>query len=74
MFDHVTIRVSDHAASERFCRQAGYARTAHGAFLFDPDGNSAEAVHHDRSIEGRGGPARPGDTRSRHSTGSRPGC
>jgi catechol 2,3-dioxygenase-like lactoylglutathione lyase family enzyme len=37
VFDHVTIRVSDRAASERFYD---------GAFLLDPDGNSAEAVWH----------------------------
>jgi catechol 2,3-dioxygenase-like lactoylglutathione lyase family enzyme len=70
MFDHVTIRASDLATSERFYATVlaplGIERTHqdaalvewddfslapaddyYGAFLLDPDGNSAEAVHHE---------------------------
>jgi catechol 2,3-dioxygenase-like lactoylglutathione lyase family enzyme len=46
MFDHVTIRVSDRTASERPGPRPEYRGDYHGAFLLDPDGNSAEAVHH----------------------------
>lgn len=38
MFDHVTVRVSDRVASERF-----YAALLH---VLDPDGNSVEVVNH----------------------------
>jgi catechol 2,3-dioxygenase-like lactoylglutathione lyase family enzyme len=50
VFDHVTIGVSDRAASERFYGAPGprpqYREDYYGAFLLDPDGSSAEAVHH----------------------------
>jgi catechol 2,3-dioxygenase-like lactoylglutathione lyase family enzyme len=38
VFDHVTIRASDRAASERF----------YGAFVLDPDGINVEFVNHNR--------------------------
>jgi catechol 2,3-dioxygenase-like lactoylglutathione lyase family enzyme len=38
VFDHVTIRVSDRAASER----------SYGPFVLDPDGNNVELVNHNR--------------------------
>ncbi|HEY2355261.1 MAG TPA: hypothetical protein VGH79_10235 [Gaiellaceae bacterium] len=41
MLDHVTIRVSDREASRRFC-------TTVLAFALDPDGNTVEAVNHNR--------------------------
>jgi catechol 2,3-dioxygenase-like lactoylglutathione lyase family enzyme len=76
VFDHVTIRAPDRAASERFYTtvlgtlgvEPTYAGDDfvewandfslgaadaehpdyHGGFLLDPDGNSAEAVNHNR--------------------------
>jgi catechol-2,3-dioxygenase len=45
VFDHVTIRVSERAVSERFYETV--LRTL-GAFLLDPDGNNVEVVSHNR--------------------------
>jgi catechol 2,3-dioxygenase-like lactoylglutathione lyase family enzyme len=60
---HIGFRARDHAQVDAFWRagvDAGYrdagapgprtqyGPTYYGAFLLDPDGNSAEAVHHDR--------------------------
>ena len=62
MFARVTIRVTDVDASARFYEtvlatlgreRPVYGPDYYGAFLLDPDGNSAEAVHHDRVVEGR---------------------
>jgi len=39
VFDHVTIRASEHGESERFY---------YGAFVLDPDGNNVELVNHNR--------------------------
>ena len=42
VLDHVTIRVSDRAASEAFYR------SYYGAYVLDPDGNDVEVVNHNR--------------------------
>jgi hypothetical protein len=42
VFDHVTIRVTDRPASERY--HPGY----YAAYVLDPDGNSVEVVNHHR--------------------------
>jgi hypothetical protein len=38
VIDHVTIRVADRAASERF----------YSAYILDPDDNNVEVVNHNR--------------------------
>jgi hypothetical protein len=54
VFDHVTIRASDRAASERFYELAlstlgiEKTNTDEGAFILDPDGNNVELVNHNR--------------------------
>jgi hypothetical protein len=42
VFDHVTIRVSDRGASERFYT------TVLRDYVLDPDGNNVEVVDHNR--------------------------
>jgi hypothetical protein len=59
VFDHVTIRVSDRPASERFCdtvlaaigiegpgERAIYRPGYRGAFVLDPSGNNVGLVNH----------------------------
>ena len=54
VFDHVTIRAADRAASERFYELAlstlgiEKTNTDEGAFILDPDGNNVELVNHNR--------------------------
>jgi hypothetical protein len=51
VLDHVTIRLSDRAASAGFYATvlrtlgAGY----YGAYVLDPDGNNVEMVNHNRA-------------------------
>jgi hypothetical protein len=61
VFDHITIRVSDLAASEAHAFWQAGVDAGHrddgapgprpeyyGGFLLDPDGNNVEAVNHNR--------------------------
>jgi catechol 2,3-dioxygenase-like lactoylglutathione lyase family enzyme len=48
VFDHVTIRASDRAASERFYTTVLGTLGVEPTHAGDPDGNNVEAVNHNR--------------------------